>query len=87
IFEDIVKILTIFEDRQMIKHQLSKYQEVFGEKLLKEFARKHYTGWGRFSAKLIHGIRDRKTNKTILDYLINDDDVPANRNRNLMQLI
>ncbi len=39
------------------------------------------------SERLINGIRDKKTNKTILDYLINDDDFPYNRNRNFMQLI
>lgn len=86
-FEDIVKILTIFEDRDMIRTQLKKYQSVLGEEFFKKLVKKHYTGWGRLSERLINGIRDKKTNKTILDYLIDDDDFPYNRNRNFMQLI
>lgn len=86
-FEDIVKILTIFEDREMIRIQLKKYQSVLGDGFFKKLVKKHYTGWGRLSERLINGIRDKKTNKTILDYLIDDDDFPYNRNRNFMQLI
>lgn len=86
-FEDIVKILTIFEDREMIRTQLEKYQSVLGDGFFKKLVKKHYTGWGRLSERLINGIRDKKTNKTILDYLIDDDDFPYNRNRNFMQLI
>lgn len=86
-FEDIVKILTIFEDREMIRTQLKKYQSVLGDGFFKKLVKKHYTGWGRLSERLINGIRDKKTNKTILDYLIDDDDFPYNRNRNFMQLI
>ena len=86
-FEDIVKILTIFEDREMIRTQLKKYQSVLGDGFFKKIVKKHYTGWGRLSERLINGIRDKKTNKTILDYLIDDDDFPYNRNRNFMQLI
>ena len=87
IFEDIVKILTIFEDRKMIKKQLEKYEELFDRKILKQMERRHYTGWGRLSKKLIHGLRDENTNKTILDYLIEDDRLPKHINRNFMQLI
>lgn len=36
-------------------------------------SRKKYTGWGRRSAKLIDGIYDKKTNKTILDCLMTED--------------
>ena len=86
-FEDIVKILTIFEDREMLRTQLKKYQSVLGDGFFKKLVKKHYTGWGRLSERLINGIRDKKTNKTILDYLIDDDDFPYNRNRNFMQLI
>ena len=86
-FEDIVKIITIFEDREMVRTQLKKYQRILGEEIFKKLVKKKYTGWGRLSKRLINGIRDQKTNKTILDYLINDDDFPYNRNRNFMQLI
>ncbi|GAA2898722.1 type II CRISPR RNA-guided endonuclease Cas9 [Enterococcus pseudoavium] len=86
-FEEIVKILTVFEDQKMIKEQLSKYADYFEPNVLKKIVRRHYTGWGRLSAELIDGIRDQQSKKTILDYLMRDDDLPVNKNRNLMQLI
>ncbi|OJG19241.1 CRISPR-associated protein cas9/csn1, subtype II/nmemi [Enterococcus canis] len=87
ILEDIVKILTVFEDRQMIRKQLEKYHDYFLEKTMKKLERRHYTGWGRLSSQLINGLRDSHSGKTILDYLMDDDDIPKNRNRNFMQLI
>lgn len=86
--EDIVMILTVFEDRVMRSRQLEKYGYLLSEKTLKELSRKHYTGWGRLSKRLINGIRDRETHKTILEYLM-DDDIHEDRlrNRNFMQLI
>ncbi|PQC29953.1 type II CRISPR RNA-guided endonuclease Cas9 [Enterococcus mundtii] len=86
-FEEIIKILTIFEDREMIRVQLKPYETVLGLPAIKKLAKKHYTGWGRLSEKMIQGIREKQSQKTILDYLIDDDDFPRNRNRNFMQLI
>ena len=86
-FEEIIKTLTVFEDRKMIHEQLSQYADCFEPKVLKNLERRHYTGWGRLSAKLINGIHDKQSRKTILDYLMRDDDMPKNRNRNFMQLI
>lgn len=86
-FEEIVKILTVFEDRKMIQEQLSPYEDYFEAGVLKKLVRRHYTGWGRLSKKLLTGIREKQSKKTILDYLIRDDDMPRNKNRNLMQLI
>lgn len=83
IIEEIIHTLTIFEDREMIKQRLSKFDNIFDKSVLKKLSRRHYTGWGKLSAKLINGIRDEKSGKTILDYLI-DDDIS---NRNFMQLI
>lgn len=85
--EEIVKILTVFEDRQMIRAQLASYADRLDKKVLKELTRRHYTGWGRLSRKTIHGIRDQQSQKTILDYLMQDDGVSKNINRNFMQLI
>lgn len=87
VLEDLVKILTVFEDRQMIHKQLIEYRGIFSDKVLKKLERRHYTGWGRLSKQLINGITDSQSGKTILDYLIDDDDSPKNRNRNFMQLI
>ena len=83
ILENIVHTLTIFEDREMIKQRLAQYASIFDEKVIKALTRRHYTGWGILSAKLINGICDKKTGKTILDYLIDD----GYSNRNFMQLI
>ena len=83
VLENIVHTLTIFEDREMIKQCLAQYDSIFDEKVIKALIRRHYTGWGKLSAKLINGIRDKKTAKTILDYLIDD----GYSNRNFMQLI
>lgn len=87
IFEEVIKILTIFEDRKMIREQLESYKILFSSSTLKKMERRHYTGWGRLSKKLINGIKDENSDKTVLDYLIDDDRVPNNINRNLMQLI
>ena len=83
ILENIVHTLTIFEDREMIKQRLAQYNSLFDEKVIKALTRRHYTGWGKLSAKLINSICDKQTGKTILDYLIDDD----YNNRNFMQLI
>ena len=83
ILENIVHTLTVFEDREMIKQRLAQYDTLFDEKVIKALTRRHYTGWGKLSAKLINGIRDKQSRKTILDYLIDDGKI----NRNFMQLI
>ena len=83
ILEKIIHTLTIFEDREMIKQRLAQYNSVFDEKVIKALSRKHYTGWGKLSAKLINGIRDKQTGNSILDYLMDD----GKSNRNFMQLI
>lgn len=83
ILENIVHTLTIFEDREMIKQRLAQYDSLFDEKVIKALIRRHYTGWGKLSAKLINGICDKQTGNTILDYLIDD----GKNNRNFMQLI
>lgn len=81
--ENIIHTLTIFEDREMIKQRLAQYDSLFDEKVIKALTRRHYTGWGKLSAKLINGISDKQTGNTILDYLIDDGEI----NRNFMQLI
>ena len=83
ILEEIIHILTVFEDRQMIEKGLQKFDTILKPAILKKLARKRYTGWGNVSRRLIDGIRNRETNKTILDYLKDD----GYGNRNFMQLI
>ncbi|MGT2742428.1 type II CRISPR RNA-guided endonuclease Cas9 [Streptococcus plurextorum] len=83
LLEELILTLTLFEDREMIRKRLSKYSEALTKEQLKKLERRHYTGWGRLSAKLLNGIRHKATNKTILDYLMDDGQI----NRNFMQLI
>lgn len=83
ILEDIVLTLTLFEDREMIRKRLENYSDLLTKEQVKKLERRHYTGWGRLSAELIHGIRNKESRKTLLDYLIDD----GNSNRNFMQLI
>ena len=88
--EEIIKILTIFEDKKMRKRRLETLSDELTEDMIKELSKKHFTGWGKLSAQLIDGICDIHTQKTILDYLINDDALVRNKrysNRNFMQLI
>ena len=80
--EDIIKTLTIFEDRELIKSRLQKYEDFLGPKVIKKLSRKKYTGWAKRSAKLIDGIYDKRTHKTILDCLMYND-----FSQNFMQLI
>lgn len=81
-WEEIIKTLTIFEDRKLIKSRLRKYDDFLNEKEIGALSKRKYTGWGRLSAKLIDGIYDKKTHQTILDFLMNED-----YNQNFMQLI
>lgn len=83
ILEDIVLTLTLFEDKEMIEERLEKYAHLFDDKVMKQLKRRHYTGWGRLSKKLINGIKDKQSGKTILDFLKSD----GFSNRNFMQLI
>lgn len=82
VIEDIIHTLTLFEDREMIRKRLEKYREMFTQDQLKKLERRHYTGWGKLSYKLINGIRHKATGDTILDYLKYDAG-----NQNFMQLI
>lgn len=81
--EDIIQTLTLFEDREIIREKLSEYKDHFTKEQLKKLERRHYTGWGQLSKKLICGIRDKQTHKTIME-LLEDD---GYTNRNLMQLV
>lgn len=87
LLEEVIQILTVFEDRAMIRAQLNKYEHKLSKAVLKKLERRHFTGWGRFSRKLIDGIRDKEKQKTIIEFLIDDDGEHKHHNRNFMQLI
>ncbi|EGL86296.1 hypothetical protein HMPREF9968_0492, partial [Streptococcus oralis SK255] len=52
------------------------------EETINQLSKLRYTGWGRYSAKLLLGIRDEDTGFNLLQFLRNDDE-----NRNLVQLM
>lgn len=81
--EEIISILTLFQDREIIRERLSNYGDRLSKEVLRKLERRHYKGWGRLSKKLLYGIRDRQTQKTIMEFLEDD----GYTNRNLMQLI
>lgn len=83
--EEIVKVITVFDDKKSIKNYLTKYfghLEFLDEEKINQLSKLRYTGWGRYSAKLLLGIRDEDTGFNLLQYLRNDDE-----NRNLVQLM
>lgn len=82
--EEIVEWLTVFEDKKVfIKKMNEKYAEKFCQNTIESLSNlvKRYKGWGRFSQKLLMGIRDNYQ-QNLIDYLLNDK-----ANRNFMQLI
>lgn len=83
ILDDMVKIVTIFNDRKMVRSELSKYSTILNDETMNKMEKIHYSGWGRLSNKLLNELKDEKTGKTIIEFLINDDGI----NRNFMQLI
>ena len=62
---------------------LAQYASIFDKKVIKGTDSSTLYWLGKLSAKLVNGICDKKTGKTILDYLIDD----GYSNRNFMQLI
>lgn len=83
-FDKIVEFQTVFEDNKILKRQILKLNKqtncVLTDQQIKLLSKKHYTGWGRLSRKLLDGIFDRQ--KTIMDYLRTDD-----HHQNFMSLI
>ena len=61
--EEIIEWITIFEDKDILKHKIkSKYQEL-DEKEIGKILKKKYSGWGSLSKKLLTElkIKDKKT--------------------------
>ncbi|OFP94925.1 type II CRISPR RNA-guided endonuclease Cas9 [Streptococcus sp. HMSC067A03] len=83
--EEIIKVITVFDDKKSIKDYLTKYfghLKFLNEEKINQLSKLRYTGWGRYSTKLLLGIRDEDTGFNLLQFLRNDDE-----NRNLTQLI
>jgi len=84
-FEQIIKWITIFEDKKILKKTIiqanqNEWDNFLTPPQIKELTRLRYTGWGRMSAKFLTGIC-HSNGKTILQNLKEEN------YNNLMRLI
>lgn len=54
--EEIIKWITLFEDKKILTKKLQKYSDIFNENQLRTILKLNYSGWGRLSRKLLDGI-------------------------------
>ena len=54
--EEIIKWITLFEDKKILAKKLQKYSDIFNESQLRTILKLNYSGWGRLSRKLLDGI-------------------------------
>ena len=54
--EEIIKWITLFEDKKILTKKLQKYSDIFNENQLRTILKLSYSGWGRLSRKLLDGI-------------------------------
>ncbi|MDN6899933.1 type II CRISPR RNA-guided endonuclease Cas9 [Oenococcus sicerae] len=53
VLEDIIELQTVFEDKQVLHHNLSKIA-ILTQEQIDKLSNTHYTGWGRLSSKLLN---------------------------------
>ena len=54
--EEIIKWITLFEDKKILAKKLQKYSDIFNESQLRTILKLNYSDWGRLSRKLLDGI-------------------------------
>lgn len=54
--EEIIKWITLFEDKKILAKKLQKYSDIFSEDQLHTILKLNYNGWGRLSRELLDGI-------------------------------
>ena len=54
--EEVIKWITLFEDKKILAKKLQKYSDIFNENQLRTILKLNYSGWGRLSHKLLDGI-------------------------------
>lgn len=54
--EEVIKWITLFEDKKILAKKLRKYSNIFNENQLRAILKLNYSGWGRLSRKLLDGI-------------------------------
>ena len=72
--EDIIYWLTVFEDKDIVKRKINRqYADRLSDEQLKKILKLKFKGWGRYSAKLLNGIKgDMGT--TIIEMLEDADE-------------
>lgn len=54
--EEVIKWITLFEDKKILAKKLQKYSDIFDDNQLRTILKLNYSGWGRLSHKLLDGI-------------------------------
>ena len=54
--EEVIKWITLFEDKKILAKKLQKYSDIFDNNQLCAILKLNYSGWGRLSRKLLDGI-------------------------------
>ena len=72
--EDIIYWITVFEDKDIVKRKINKqYADRLSAEQLKKILKLKFKGWGRYSSKLLNGIKgDMGT--TIIEMLEDADE-------------
>lgn len=82
--EEIILWNTLFEDRKILKEEIEqKYRDVLTAEQIKVICKKRFSGWGKFSKRLLDGIK-AKTDigpKSIMDVLREGDPSVSGRTR------
>ena len=58
--EEVIKWITLFEDKKILAKKLQKYSDIFDDNQLRAILKLNYSGWGRLSRKLLDGITAHK---------------------------
>lgn len=86
--EKIIYYLTVFEDKKIAKRKIKKEFPHITEDKLKEIMKLKYSGWGRFSKKLLSGLKTEGfggNRKSIIEILKETNSKDGNLN--FMQII
>lgn len=54
--EEVIKWITLFEDKKILAKKLQKHSDIFNKNQLRTILKLNYSGWGRLSRKLLDGI-------------------------------
>lgn len=77
--EKIIEFITLFKDKEIREQQIKRFCPDLTNNQVKLIMKLSYSGWGRFSRRLLNGIRSSAGN-TIIDLL-------RNTNQNFMQIL